>query len=80
MNIKSWWPFGQKKKTINWSFGPEDKIIFARLPEQIWRHYQGVHFFGDIWLNEEAAVIQFRPGGEQSWYKTPDGWVRLLEL
>jgi hypothetical protein len=82
---KSWWPFGQKKKKINWSFSPEDKVIFAQLPEQIQRHYSGQLYLGDIWLNEEAAVIQFRPGDRedmesQSWYKTPDGWVKLLEL
>jgi hypothetical protein len=59
------------------------RVFCNQLPERIRQHYEDVHFFGDIQLNEEVAVIQFREDDRgdlitDRWLMTTDGWVREL--
>ena len=58
-----------------------DQTCFNRLPEQIREHYPNLHHFGQVWLDEAHAVLEFYPGGDRDemhthfWEKTTSGWV-----
>jgi hypothetical protein len=64
-------------------FHKKDQVCFNRLPEQIREHYPNLNHFGQVWLNEAHALLEFYPGGDRDeihthfWEKTTSGWHQV---